>query len=205
MIAKIHIDSFSDRALSQLGKEAVRRYYFWLLTGFPACYPICIVSPDNVITGYCFSGVYSGSFTGFLKRNKWYLLRVISLHPWLIFNPIVREQSFLATQTLLRLFRFRRISKTPPSVNSLTSSNLPKRKPWGILAIAVDPDFQRQGYAEAMMHAVEMYAKENHCNYLYLSVHTDNFPAVHFYEKMGWEKNPPGENWTGKMCKKLYE
>lgn len=80
----------------------------------------------------------------------------------------------------------------------------PKYRPWGILSIAVDPAYQRRGVAEAMMRFVENMLEEKGISSLHLSVHKDNFPAVRFYEKLGWEKIPPGEEWDGKMMKSLH-
>ena len=79
----------------------------------------------------------------------------------------------------------------------------PKNKPSGIISIAVDPAYRRRGVAEAMMHFIEKMLKEKGITSLNLSVHRDNSPAVRFYEKMGWEKVPPVEEWDGKMIKSL--
>lgn len=204
-VTRIHIASFSDRALSQLGKGAVKRYYQWLFTGFPRSYPICAEIDGNTLAGFCFVGVYSGSFSGFLRKHKWYLAGHILSHPWLIFNPIVREQSSLSFKTLKRI-SMRRFYKRPKQavvINKPLPESPPRYKPWGILSIAVDPAYQRRGVAEAMMHFVENMLEEKGTTSLHLSVHTDNSPAVRFYEKMGWEKVPPGEEWDGKMMKRL--
>jgi hypothetical protein len=32
-VAKLHLDAFTDRALTKLGQEAVRRYYEWQMAG----------------------------------------------------------------------------------------------------------------------------------------------------------------------------
>ncbi len=205
-VTRIHIASFSDRALSQLGKGAVKRYYQWLFTGFPRSYPICAEVNGNTLAGFCFVGVYSGSFSGFLRKHKWYLAGHILFHPWLIFNPIVREQSSLALKTLRRIFksRFCRRRKQPVVVNKTLPESPPRYVPWGILSIAVDPAYQRRGVAEAMMRFIEGMLGEKGITSLNLSVHTDNSPAVRFYEKMGWVKVPPGEAWDGKMIKRLH-
>jgi len=204
-VTRIHIASFSDRALSQLGKGAVKRYYQWLFTGFPRSYPICAEVNGNILAGFCFVGVYSGSFSGFLRKHKWYLAGHILSHPWLIFNPIVREQSSLSFKTLKRIFmsKFYRRPKQAVVIKKPLLESPPRYKPWGILSIAVDPAYQRRGVVEAMMRFVENMLEEKGITSLNLSVHTDNSPAVRFYEKMGWEKVPPGEEWNGKMMKRL--
>lgn len=72
-VSRIHIASFSDRALSQLGIGAVKRYYEFLFTNFQQSIPICVETKGNILVGFCFAGVYSGSFSGFLRKHKWYL------------------------------------------------------------------------------------------------------------------------------------
>ncbi len=204
-VTRIHIASFSDRALSQLGKGAVKRYYKFLFTEFLQSYPICAEANGNTLVGFCFAGVYSGSFSGFLRKYKWYLAGHILSHPWLIFSPIVREQTSLSLKTLKRIFmrKFYKRPKQAVVINKSLPDSPPRYVPWGILSIAVDPAYQRKGVAEAMMRFVENMLEEMGITSLTLSVHTDNSPAVRFYEKMGWEKVPPGEEWNGKMMKRL--
>lgn len=204
-VTRIHIASFSDRALSQLGKGAVKRYYQFLFIDFLQSYPICAVANGNTLAGFCFVGVYSGSFSGFLRIHKWYLAGHIFSHPWLMFNPIVREQISLSLKTLKSILKskFYRRPRQTVVANKHLSEYPPMQKPWGILSIAVDPAYQRRGVAEAMMRFVENILKDKGITSLNLSVHTDNSPAVRFYEKMGWEKVPPGDGWNGKMIKWL--
>jgi ribosomal protein S18 acetylase RimI-like enzyme len=204
-VSRIHIASFSDRALSQLGRGAVKRYYEFLFTNFLQSYPICAEENGNTLVGFCFAGVYSGSFSGFLRKHKWYLAGQIISHPWLFFNPIVREQASLALKTLRSFFmsKFYRRPRHTIVTNKPSPGSPERHKPWGILSIAVDPAFQRRGVAEAMMRFIENMLKEKGIESMHLSVHTDNSPAVRFYEKMGWEKMPFGEEWQGKMMKRL--
>jgi len=204
-ISRVHVSSFFDRALSQLGLGAVKRYYRWLLTSFPDSHPICAETPEGKVIGFCFPGVYSGSFSGFLKNNSWFLFSTILLRPWLLFNPIVRERISLSVRTLKKLFKKRQQSKShqgSASVSTLLNQS-PKPRLWGILSIAVDPAFQRQGVAEAMMRFIETLLKYEGINKLHLTVHTDNTHAVRFYEKLGWEKVPVGDTWQGSMIKWL--
>ena len=201
-IAEVHRASFEDRALSQLGKSAVKRYYRWLLTGFSDIYPVCAVSTHGKIAGFCFAGVYGGSFSGFLKNNRWFLIGTLMLRPWLFFKPIVREQATLAIRTLMRLIGKKNIHKTTQKAETPKPS---KPTSLGILSIAVHPDFQRQGVGELMMAAVEMKAAADGFTQLHLSVHPENTSAVRFYEKSGWQKTQSRGTWDGKMFKKLNE
>ena len=200
-IADIHRASFHDRALSQLGNAAIKRYYNWLLRGFPDNFPFCAVSENGWIAGFCFAGDYSGSFSGFLQHNRGFLIRTIILRPWLIFNPLIREQSKLAIKTLMSLLKMRMTKQV--SLEKVVKVKANAFKSFGILAIAVNPDFQRQGIGQLLMETAENRAITNGYQQMHLSVHPENIPAVRFYEKLGWYKIPPGENWYGKMTKKL--
>ena len=202
-IADVHKASFDDRALSQLGKTAIKRYYDWLLMGFPDNYPICATSEDDQIAGFCFAGDYSGSFTGFLKRHRCFLISRVLLRPWLIFNPLIRKQSNLALRTLLRLLRTKNKTRALSSHPKDQVKQARSFQSYGILAIAVNPNYQRQGVGQALMDAAETKAIADGYQHMHLSVHPDNFPAVRFYQKLGWQKKPPDENWSGKMTKNL--
>ena len=202
-VSRIHQASFHDRALSLLGLGAVRRYYLWLLTGFTEIYPICVETKDGTLAGFCFDGIYAGSFNGFLRKNAWYLIGSMLLRPWLLHNPIVRDQTKLAISTLKRTIRtrlrkFGRTTARPrPRIGSNPSSSL------GVLSIAVDPAFQRQGIGQLLMHEVERIALENKYIQLHLSVHPENISAVNFYLELGWQKALLNETWNGKMFKRL--
>jgi len=202
-IARIHRASFQDRALTQLGIGPIRRYYKWLLSGFSEIYPICAQTPEQQIAGFCFAGLYSGSFSGFLQRNKWYLAGCILIRPWLLLNSLVREQAGLAVKTLFSLLKYRRkfrkVSKENAPIKSKKPSSL------GILSIAVDPSYQRQGVGELLIKEIEGKAWENNYSRLHLTVHPENLSAVNFYQKLGWQKVPSKDHWSGRMIKILSQ
>jgi ribosomal protein S18 acetylase RimI-like enzyme len=202
-VASIHIASFHDRALSQLGKGAVQRYYHWLLTGFPKRFPLCAVSPDQQLAGYCFAGVYAGSFSGFLEHNRWYLLSRMVMRPWLLFNPLVRMQAGLALKTLWKLFKKRMPNRKEIPIEHKVKPNESINQDLGVLSIAVHPSFQRQGVGALLMRAIEKKAVESGYSQMHLSVHPDNLPAVNFYQRLGWQKSTSDGEWDGKMFKRL--
>lgn len=202
-ISRIHITSFHERALTQLGRGAVTRYYSWLLKGFTKTFPICVETHEGTLAGFCFSGNYSGSFSGFLREHTWYLVVSLLLRPWLIFNSLVRDQARVAYKTLRRNFGSRKTkSKNKLSPNH-ANPQVKKPSSFGILSIAVLPSYQRQGIGELLMCEVENYAFSNGYSRLHLSVHPENLRAVKFYEKLGWERSSPTENWDGKMFKNI--
>lgn len=202
-IAHIHKASFHDRALSQLGFGAIKRYYKWLLTGFSEIYPLCAVNLQGKLAGYCFAGQYAGSFSGFLSANKWYLVGTVFLQPWLIFNPIVLDQIKVSVRTLKKMIIRQMKHKNKLGTKKITEGKSKTATSLGILSIAVSPAFQRQGVGELLMQEVEKFAYINCYTELHLSVRPENLPAVKFYEKLGWQKSPLDGNWDGKMFKKL--
>jgi len=202
-ITRIHITSFQDRALTQLGFGAVKRYYSWLLSGFSETYPICVETQDGSLAGFCFAGNYSGSFSGFLKKHTLYLVGSLLLRPWLLIKPLVRDQTQVAIKAFKNMIKSKKKKFKNIVPSSKTNRQLITSISFGVLSIAVSPAHQRQGIGELLMCEVEKYASSNGYSRLHLSVHPENLPAVNFYEKLGWERSSSTENWDGKMFKKI--
>ncbi|MFA7407280.1 MAG: GNAT family N-acetyltransferase [Anaerolineaceae bacterium] len=202
-VAAIHQASFHDRALTQLGPGSIKRYYYWLLTGFSDIFPLCVVDQKNNMLGYCFSGIYAGSFSGFLKAYKWYLMAVLITKPWLIFNSIVADRISLSIRTLLKILKKQTKKKEETTKNNKKQQESIKTTSLGILSIAVNPNYQRQGVGELLMREVECLALANGYSELHLSVEPENIPATKFYEKLGWYKIPSDSDWNGQMAKNL--
>jgi ribosomal protein S18 acetylase RimI-like enzyme len=192
-VADIHLAAFPDAALSQLGREAIRRYYEWQLTG-----PHQIIAlgceNESCLVGFCFAGVFSGAMSGFLSKNKRYLSKRILTHPWLLANPLVRERG-LTSLTIIRRTRQVWAKASTPSIQQNDS--------FGVLAIAVHPKNQARGLGGMMMETVEVYAREKGFRQLGLSVSIVNTQAITFYEKQGWRKVANEDGWTGKMLKDI--
>ncbi len=192
-VAKLHEKAFDDSALTKLGIEPIRRYYEWQLTGPHDCYAVGIFDCDNSLSGYCFSGVFHGSLSGFLTKNKKYLFLWILTHPWLVKNPLVTDRIRLA----LNIGNKKRVSIPPTSTNS--------RNSFGILSIAVDPEKQGMGIGQLIMDAVEKEALKKGFTQMHLTVHTTNIGAISFYERCGWIKSgQESGNWNGYMTKPLH-
>ena len=73
-IAEIHLLAFPQSALTALGREAIRRYYYWLITG-PHDSFLLGVWVDDLLEAYSFAGVFRGAISGYITQNKWYLFR----------------------------------------------------------------------------------------------------------------------------------
>lgn len=190
-IARIHLAAFPKSALGQLGEEIVTRYYRWQLQGPHDAVAIGVYCKEN-LAGFCFGGVFRGALSGFLQRNRNFLVLHILLRPWLIANPLFFERLHLARSVLMG---------RPAS--PISSIALPE-KSFGILSIAVDPKMQGAGYGKMLMLEIEMIAREKKFSNMHLTVSIDNGQAIRFYEKLGWQKLLASDGtWHGSMTKKL--
>jgi ribosomal protein S18 acetylase RimI-like enzyme len=188
-LASIHCGAFPHSALTQLGVEAVRRYYEWLLTGPHDA--VCVGAfSGGTLVGFCFAGRFRGALSGFLARNRGYLMRRVLARPWLALNALFRERLGQAVNILGR--GKRSFPSTPSSVP--VSS-------FGVLAIAVDPASQGQGAGRALMEYAETVARGRGFSLMNLTVAVNNIQAIRFYEGIGWQKSPEGELWLGRMVR----
>ena len=191
-VTRIHIAAFRTSALTQLGAGAVRRYYVWQLTG-----PHDVVALgawlDGELRGYCFGGVFRGATSGFVRRNRGFLVGCVLCRPWLVLSAGVSRRMMDS----LRLLRPSKRTAAP------TPKETAQGKPFGILAIAVDPDYQGHGIGRVLMERSEAAAREAGFTQLHLTVHPDNEQPIGFYERPGFRKVHEGGGWRGLMRKDL--
>lgn len=192
-IADVHLAAFPESALTALGRETVRRYYEWQLTGPHQAFAICAIEQDR-LAGYCFGGVFQGAMLGFLRKNRNYLALRVLTHPRLALNPLFRDRLAMGLNVL------RRFSKRKPQQ---AMNQNPRPKPFGILSIAVSPAVQSRGIGRRLMEESEQYARLQGFPEMQLSVNPDNDQAVRFYESLGWTRVLKGETWPGEMRKSL--
>ncbi len=199
-VTHIHSAAFPASAMTALGDEAVRRYYLWQLEGphevtaFGAFHGV-------EMAGFYFGGVFQGALSGFLARERSYLAWRIITHPWLALNPLFRDR--LATGG--RVLRKKLWPKTiVPAVTAAQPAEVKRVRQFGILAIAVHPDFQGLGVGQALMAHAESVARIQQFPQMQLSVAPDNQQAVRFYERLGWQRVvKPSQEWKGDMIKPL--
>jgi ribosomal protein S18 acetylase RimI-like enzyme len=196
-VSEIHLAAFPDSALTMLGAEAVRRYYEWLLTGPHECLALgASVKAD--ITGFCFGGVFSGAMSGFLRRNRAFLFGRILSRPRLCMNPLFRERATAGVRIL------RRLGQQAPGTSSAAARSVAKPvSPFGILAIAVNPNSNGQGIGKALMFEAERTARSRDFKEMQLTVEMSNHRAVSFYESLSWTKTLHRGAWDGEMRKVL--
>lgn len=186
-VASVHEAAFPDSLLTALGPEAVRRYYEWQLVGPHDVVALAVWSRETAI-GFCIGGTFRGALSGYLRRNRWFLLGQLAQRPWLLANPRFLKQLPLP----------RRRSTTATAVSSLAASS------FGILAIGVRPDYQGLGVGRMLMDESEKFAARLGFDTMYLTVASENLQAIRFYERLGWIKEAPDGEWRGSMIKPVH-
>jgi ribosomal protein S18 acetylase RimI-like enzyme len=190
-ITCVHLAAFPKSTLGLLGARVVAKYYQWQLQGPHDAVALGIFHQQSLV-GFCFAGIFRGALSGFLQKNKLFLAQQVLTHPSLIVTPFFREHLNLVWGVL---------SPQPPRI---VAQPLVPVKSFGILAIAIDPKIQRTGLGKQLMLETERVAVERDFEHLHLTVSTDNFQAIAFYEKLGWQKSMASDGvWHGVMVKNL--
>lgn len=187
-IVEIHCAAFPRAALTQLGKEAVGRYYRHLLVEEYEIYAHG-ARIDGRLAGFCFGGIAPTAMRTFLRQNRGLLWRRLIVRPWLVADPLFRQRVARGFSVLLR----RREQPLP--------ERLPdgRRRPYDILSIAVDPRRQGGGLGKLLMQRAQATARQNGFHVMTLMVNTDNEQAIAFYESLGWKKHFMSGVWRGNM------
>ena len=86
LIARVHIDSFPESALTRLGPAVVERYYHWQLTGPHKKVWATGAFVADKCAGFSFCGVFNGSTSGFVNEHKVCLIRSVLVRPQLLFE-----------------------------------------------------------------------------------------------------------------------
>lgn len=197
-IARVHINSFPDSALTKLGAGIVERYYRWQLTGpHEKVRAVGAFIADECV-GFSFSGVFDGSTSGFIRQNRVFLVKEVLRRPQLFFN-----QTFLGRlrEGVRLLTRFAK--KKPASTAKPAGERTPPN--YGILSIAVSQNHQKSGIGQLLMRDAETEAYKYGFQEICLTVHPENKKAVRFYEKQNWQKFTQSGLWRGAMTKSLKQ
>jgi ribosomal protein S18 acetylase RimI-like enzyme len=188
-VAELHIGAFPDSVLGDLGIEAVRRNYRWQLQGPHDVAALVALDGDRAV-GFLFGGIFRGSTIGFVKSERWFLLRRVARHPTVLLRGVGRRRITLAVRLLLR---------RSPAAQAEDPAAVPRRS-FGVLAIAVDPSAQGRGIGGVLMGEARNRAVEGGFEAMHLTVHPTNTSAVAFYRSLGWvPSNEPDGSWSGQM------
>lgn len=194
-VAVLHVQAFPTSVLGALGIEAVRRNYLWQLNG-PHDLAAIVAEADGQVMGFLFGGVFRGSTIGFIKREKWFLLRRVVTRPQILLRSVGWKRLLLGVRLLVR-------RSAPPQAED--PGAVPRRS-FGVLAIAVDPSAQGLGVGRSLMAEATRRAVDLGFRAMHLSVHPTNAKALAFYRGLGWEELPePDGSWVGRMSIELRD
>ena len=196
-VARVHMNSFPESALTRLGSSIVERYYLWQLTGPHEKVRATGAFIGGECAGFSFSGVFSGSTSGFIRRNSAFLIGEVLRRPRLLFNKLYLKRLAEGVRLLFRSFKKTGKKKT------ISTANAEKPVVYGILSIAVAENFQKSGIGRLLMQDAEEEAIRCGQRRICLTVHPENEKAVRFYEKQNWQKDVRNGRWNGAMIKIL--
>jgi ribosomal protein S18 acetylase RimI-like enzyme len=188
-VGEVHCAAFPKSVLTRLGKEAVCRYYAWLLEGPHELYAIG-ARRGRELVGFCFGGIAPMAMSGFLRLNKALLSRRLLVRPWLIVDPLFRDRFKRGLRALTR----------PEVTFDSDPPDAPKR-PFDILSIGVKPRLQGTGIGKLLMAEAESTARRHGFHVMTLMVKINNKQAIDFYLALGWEKLMRNGVWYGNMEK----
>jgi len=192
-IADLHRRVFPESAITAAGAAAVRRYYQW------QCAPVhdvvnLVAVQDGTIAGFCFGGAFQGAMSGFLRRNRWFLLGAFAVRPWVLLRPAIRGSLVSGLRDVVRAAR----RSGRPAAQARPDAVFGRS--FGILAIAASPG---AGIGRRLMDVAEEQARRQGYRRMNLSVRPDNAAAIGFYEAIGWRKVMVGGTWRGHMERAL--
>ena len=192
-VAMVHMLAFPESSLTMLGTEAVRRYYEWQLVG-PHEVVALSARVNSELVGFCFGGIFRGAMSGFVRKNRNFLIGHVLVRPWLVRNPIFRDRLATGARVLKNHAKPKASAPRPPSHNL---------NHFGILAIAVHPQRQGLGIGKLLMAEAEDLARRQGFQEMDLTVNPGNRQAVEFYERLNWIRFSKDNVWKGQMKKSL--
>lgn len=193
-VVRIHRAAFPRNALSRLGRGSVRRYYLWQLTG-PHAVTSLLARVGNVPAGFLVGGIFQGALSGFLWKNKLFLMSRLLGKPWLVADWRFRKSIKVAYGIGLRFLN--RLSPEHPVIKQS------KTHQFTVLVVAVHPSFQRYGVGKQLMRNAEQCARDGGWAEVHLTVEPQNDRAIQFYEGLGYLRIFNNGEWRGRMMKIL--
>ncbi len=194
-ISAIHRSAFPESAWTKLGGSIVEEYYRWHLLGPHPIVRATGAFVEGRCAGFCVSGVFHASTSGFISNNRKLLIARLALRPWLLTDPVFIEKLRSGLKILKRFKAKKRKTASNPPEKAVDS--------FGILAIAVDPSRQGLGIGHVLMADAEKGAVEDNFSKMDLTVNPKNHGAIKFYEKLGWVRFKQNKLWTGTMLKNI--
>lgn len=195
-VAHVHTCAFPNSVLTMLGAEAVRRYYNWQIIGGSEQLIANGAFIDNELIGFCFGGGFYSALKSFILNNLFFLILTTLAHLNLFSKYIFRKRFVLTAKILFKhVFNLVIYKKIPIKLSE---------KNFGILSIAVYPEYQGKGIGKELLGQAEFTASQQGFDKVNLSVGVDNEKAIRFYRNSGYkEVIQDSGSWQGYMEKDL--
>ena len=193
-VAKIHISAFPDSLITKFGFEAVKKYYEWQFESPDEMYGFGAYV-DGIMVGICFGGLTSMVLGGFLRKNRWLIIKRFLLKPWLLFDSELFPKLLRGFVLLVRFSLKRNVLKTKPNIK-------PDQK-FGLMSTATLPTARKIGVGKALTRHFEQFARELNFKEMFLSINPKNANSIGMHEHIGWVKDGDLENWKGMMRRDL--
>lgn len=192
-LVAVHLVAFPDSSLTALGHQVVGRYYRWQLSG-PHEVTALVAGSGAQVSGFLVGGVFRGSLVGFLRRNRWFVAQQALRRP-----RVLASRRGLANIRLALDLLSGRARVAPGDAGAL-----PERS-FGVLAVAVDPEFRGQGVASALLGAAAAAARAGGFERMHLTVDPTNYAALDLYRAAGWHQWRPGGHHPNLCVRELGE
>jgi len=182
-VAICRIESFPDSLSSKLGISFVVNMLAFYLLG--RNFLIYYKNEDGECVGYVTAMIPESGFSCSTRESIEFTFNklIIGLlkKPWLFFHPIVIKEYKVAFEMVLR-----RIRRT--SLDEKTHANIPEEllNSAGLIDIAVQPKFQKQGYSSKLLNSFEENCFNIGIKKMHLSVKPENESAIKSYKRNGW-------------------
>lgn len=195
-IVDIHCLAFPTSVWTKLGSKVVEKFYLsHFHTSHPIVHAVGAFFEGNCV-GFCFSGIYHLRVSQFISDNKISLAIRLAIKPWLLFDTLFFGRLKRGIH-ILKQFNGKKKSAANQKIT------LHKTKSFGVLVIAVIPDYQRFGIGKLLIKDAEEKALKLGFKQMNLMVNTNNHKGISFYENLNWEKVFVNQIWDGLMIKKL--
>lgn len=182
-VVELHRRVFPGSVLTELGPEALRRYYAWQLDETHQVEAFGAFGGAEM-AGLLLGGRFRGSMIGFVKQHAPFLAGQVLRRPQVVAGRRGRAAVAIGARLLLR-----------PAGRSVVER--PERVPegsFGVLVVAVDPGAQRAGVGRLLLAEAEQRARGAGFARLHLTVDPSNWNAASFYRDLGWRRlEVPGD------------
>jgi len=180
-LADIHLAAFKGSMNAGIGRVYPRGLLRWFLHR-----PDAIAIQAKIDDKPC--GYVVGMPLGHHREMNRDLMLVsavgVATHPWVLLKKRYRKSAVAKIKRVLGRGKPAPKQAPPEDASSATNSGEYEGRGIGLVSVAVGRQFSGRGVGVALVNAFEERAN---CDYMQLSVYTDNARARAVYDKTGWD------------------